>query len=73
MRAGAAAKKGRFLVGLLTMPDGSKLSVSEQDTAMQTGETVTRNGYKVSWSQSLGWVVQLPLAFPETRGRTVSR
>ena len=55
----------RRLAVALEILTGSPLSLAEVERAARTGEHVTQHGYKLSWSASQAWVVQLPLDFPE--------
>jgi hypothetical protein len=55
----------RKLAAALETLTGSQPSLVEVEKARRTGELVTQHGYKLSWSVSQNWVVQLPLDFPE--------
>lgn len=60
------------LVETLETITGSQLSLVEAEQAALTGVHVTQHGYSLSWSESLGWVVQLPLDCPGIWAVTLS-
>ncbi len=60
-----ALEQRNELAVALEILTGWQPSLREVELAKRTGEIVTQHGYKLLWSESLGWVVQLPLDFPE--------
>lgn len=64
-------EKLKWLAVALETLTGSQLSLADGEKAVRTGVHVTQHGYKLLWSESRRWVVQLPLDCPEIWARTL--